>query len=170
MSSQSFRLSHEINTGRGCGLFLLVNIFLYPKYKRDDKDRERVWFNQRIFCLFSSLLLQRNSSGEFIFSLVQWQLQSPMKLSSLITSTSVFIFIILEIRVLLLPCTAVPWCYNMTRQMKDSNAHIVQSGLSFKSDGIAKLLYPIDLSAINLARVMSSSKKIDNKSNLSWRI
>jgi len=42
MSSQSFRLSHEINTGRGCGLFLLVNIFLYPKYKRDDKDRERV--------------------------------------------------------------------------------------------------------------------------------
>jgi hypothetical protein len=43
--------------------------------------------------------------------------------------------------------------------MKDLNAHIVPSGLSFKSDGIAKLLYPIDLSAINLARVMSSSKK-----------
>jgi len=106
-----------------------------------------------------SVYFHRNSSGEFIFSLVWWQLQSPMKLSSLITSTSVFIFIILEIRVLLLPWTAVPWWYNMTRQMKDLNAHIVQSGLSFKIDGIAKLLYPIDLSAINLARVMSSSKK-----------
>ncbi|XP_011041373.1 PREDICTED: histidine kinase CKI1 [Populus euphratica] len=83
-----------------------------------------------------------------------------MKLSSLIASRPVLIFIILAIGVLLLPCVVVPWWYNMIKQMKkqmDFNAHVVQSGLLSEIENIAKLLHPINSSAINLARVISSS-------------
>nr|APR64062.1 hypothetical protein [Populus tomentosa] len=83
-----------------------------------------------------------------------------MKLSSLIASRPVLIFIILAIGVLLLPCVAVPLWYNMIKQMKkhmDFNAHVVQSGLLSEIENIAKYLHPINSSAINLARVMSSS-------------
>ncbi|KAJ6873359.1 hypothetical protein NC651_032283 [Populus alba x Populus x berolinensis] len=55
---------------------------------------------------------------------------------------------------------AVPWWYNMIKQMKkhmDFNAHVVQSGLLSEIENVAKYLHPINSSAINLARVMSSS-------------
>ncbi|KAG6749800.1 hypothetical protein POTOM_046870 [Populus tomentosa] len=64
------------------------------------------------------------------------------------------------IGVLLLPCVAVPWWYNMIKHMKkhiDFNAHVVQSGLLSEIENVAKYLHPINSSAINLARVMSSS-------------
>jgi hypothetical protein len=64
------------------------------------------------------------------------------------------------IGVVLLPCVVVPWWYNMIKQMQkhmDFNAHVVQSGLVSEIENIAKLLHPINSSAINLARVMSSS-------------
>uniref|UniRef100_A0A2K1XUE8 histidine kinase n=1 Tax=Populus trichocarpa TaxID=3694 RepID=A0A2K1XUE8_POPTR len=83
-----------------------------------------------------------------------------MKLSSLIASRPVIIFIILVIGVLLLPCVVVPWWYNMIKHMKkhmDFNAHVVQSGLLSEIENIAKYLHPINSSAINLAKVMSSS-------------
>ncbi|XP_034904046.1 histidine kinase CKI1 [Populus alba] len=83
-----------------------------------------------------------------------------MKLSSLIASRPVLIFIILAIGVLLLPCVAVPWWYNMIKHMKkhiDFNVHVVQSGLLSEIENVAKYLHPINSSAINLARVMSSS-------------
>ncbi|XP_073263611.1 histidine kinase CKI1-like [Populus alba] len=83
-----------------------------------------------------------------------------MKLSSLIASRLVLIFIILAIGVVLLPCVVVPWWYNMIKQAKkhlDFNAHVVQSRLLSEIENIAKLLHPINSSAINLARVMSSS-------------
>uniref|UniRef100_A0A2K1XUG4 histidine kinase n=1 Tax=Populus trichocarpa TaxID=3694 RepID=A0A2K1XUG4_POPTR len=83
-----------------------------------------------------------------------------MKLNSLIASRHVLIFIILAIGVVLLPCVVVSWWYNMIKQMKkhmDFNAHVVQSGLLSEIENIAKLLHPINSSAINLARVMTSS-------------
>ncbi|KAJ6343742.1 hypothetical protein OIU76_005482 [Salix suchowensis] len=72
------------------------------------------------------------------------------------------------IGVLLLPCVVVPCWYNMIKQMEkhmDLNAHIVQSGLVSEIENMAKLLHPINSSAINLARVVSSS--INGRSILS---
>ena len=48
----------------------------------------------------------------------------------------------------------------MIKQAKnhlDFNSHVVQSGLLSEIENIAKLLHPINSSAINLARVVSSS-------------
>ncbi|KAJ6723350.1 HISTIDINE KINASE CKI1-LIKE [Salix koriyanagi] len=72
------------------------------------------------------------------------------------------------IGVLLLPCVVVPCWYNMIKRMEkhmDLNAHIVQSGLLSEIENMAKLLHPINSSAINLARVVSSS--INGRSILS---
>uniref|UniRef100_A0A6N2MWI3 Cache domain-containing protein n=1 Tax=Salix viminalis TaxID=40686 RepID=A0A6N2MWI3_SALVM len=91
-----------------------------------------------------------------------------MKLSSLIASRPVLVFIVMAIGVLLLPCVVVPCWYNMIKRMEkhmDLNAHIVQSGLLSEIENMAKLLHPINSSAINLARVVSSS--INGRSILS---
>ncbi|KAJ6400973.1 hypothetical protein OIU84_016404 [Salix udensis] len=91
-----------------------------------------------------------------------------MKLSSLIASRPVLVFIVTAIGVLLLPCVVVPCWYNMIKRMEkhmDLNAHIVQSGLMSEIENMAKLLHPINSSAINLARVVSSS--INGRSILS---
>lgn len=69
--------------------------------------------------------------------------------------------------VLLIPCVVIPWWYNMTKQMKNDvnlNAYMFRSVLVSEIENTANLLHPINSSAGNLARVISSSL---NRSKLS---
>ncbi|XP_050238369.1 histidine kinase CKI1 [Mercurialis annua] len=64
------------------------------------------------------------------------------------------------IGVLLLPSIVIPWWYQIIQHMKnkvDLNAHRFRSGLLSEIDNTAKLLAPINSSATNLARILSSS-------------
>ncbi|KAG8647108.1 histidine kinase CKI1 [Manihot esculenta] len=82
-----------------------------------------------------------------------------MKFSSLIAS-QLFIFILLAIGALLLPCIVIPSWYKIVQHMKekvDLNASMLRSGLLFQIENTAKLLLPINSSTANLARTLSSS-------------
>ncbi|KAJ9187865.1 hypothetical protein P3X46_003280 [Hevea brasiliensis] len=83
-----------------------------------------------------------------------------MKLRSLIASRPLFIFILLTIGVLLLPCIVIPSWYKIVQHMKekvDLNANMFRSGLLSQIDNTARMLHPINTSATNLARILSSS-------------
>ncbi|XP_037496265.1 histidine kinase CKI1 [Jatropha curcas] len=83
-----------------------------------------------------------------------------MKLNSVVAWRPLFIFILLTIGVLLLPSIAITWWYKVIQHMKfkvDDNAHTFRLGLLSKIDNTAKLLHPINSSATNLSRILSSS-------------
>ncbi|KAL5791931.1 hypothetical protein ACOSP7_000525 [Xanthoceras sorbifolium] len=88
-----------------------------------------------------------------------------MKLSSLIAARPVFVFIFLAFLVLLFPCLLTPWWYQNAKRIEkevDLSSHNLRSVLLTEFDIIAKFLYPLSSSAINLARVMNSSLNSNN--------
>ncbi|KAK9281199.1 hypothetical protein L1049_004094 [Liquidambar formosana] len=102
-------------------------------------------------------LAQKMKFAEKIYSK-----RSPMKLSSLIALRPVCVFVILAFIVLLLPSLVIPyWHHKMGRMEYDVNlnSHNVHAELLSEIENTAKLLHPINSSATNLARVLSSSLK-----------
>ncbi|EEF33245.1 histidine kinase 1 plant, putative [Ricinus communis] len=90
-----------------------------------------------------------------------------MKLISLVVSRPLFIFFLLSIGVLLLPSVVVPWWYKIIQQMKnevDLNARMFGSGMLSEIENTAKLLHPINSTATNLVRILSSSLNGNNLS------
>ncbi|GAV83606.1 Response_reg domain-containing protein/HisKA domain-containing protein/HATPase_c domain-containing protein [Cephalotus follicularis] len=83
-----------------------------------------------------------------------------MKLSSLIASRPISFFILLAFSVLLLPSLMIPhWC-KMTKRIEsyvELSTQNFHSVLLSEIESTAKLLHPINTSATNLARVLSSS-------------